>query len=71
MDIKNVTEGYYNLLKHKIKISRKDIEDMSQFRLEVCASCEDLRKDLSCDVCGCDLNAKTRATKAKCPVGKW
>ena len=54
MDIKNITEGYYNLLRKKIKISSKDIEDMSQYRLEVCASCEDYKADGTCDICGCN-----------------
>ena len=71
MDIKQVTEGYYNLLKKKIKISSKDIEDMSQYRLEICTSCEEFTEKQTCNVCGCNMNAKTRAQSAKCPIGKW
>ena len=70
MDIKEISEGYYNLLKAKIKISKKDIEDLSSYRWSVCAGCEDLEVN-KCKICGCMLDAKTRARSAKCPIGKW
>jgi len=68
--INEITEGYYNLLKAKIKISRKDIEDMSDYRWAICGGCEDLNVN-KCEICGCMLEAKTRAKSAKCPIGKW
>lgn len=71
LNIKLITEGYYNLLKSKIKISKKDIEDLSTYRLSICAACEDFREDNTCSNCGCNMNAKSRARSARCPIGKW
>lgn len=70
MGIKEITEGYYNLLKAKTKSSKKDIEEISDYRWGICGGCEDLNGK-KCGICGCDLDAKTRAKSAKCPIGKW
>tara|TARA_B100001996_G_C18493036_1_gene528403 strand:- start:420 stop:605 length:186 start_codon:yes stop_codon:yes gene_type:complete len=41
-------------------------------RLEICNSCDELRKSIKqCKICGCFVVAKTAMPSAKCPIDKW
>lgn len=46
-------------------------EQLSQQRLKVCRNCTEMRNGLSCNLCGCILEAKTRVPEEYCPAGKW
>ena len=47
-------------------------EELIQYRLEICKSCEFFRKtNQTCKKCGCFMKLKTTLTQAKCPVNKW
>jgi hypothetical protein len=46
--------------------------DLSQKRLDICQECPKLFKPTgTCLACGCFVKAKTKLTKAACPLGKW
>tara|TARA_R110002126_G_scaffold134759_2_gene278937 strand:+ start:86 stop:298 length:213 start_codon:yes stop_codon:yes gene_type:complete len=62
--------GFSNLAKKKLNMSDSIIEDMSTKRMEVCNSCPE-KKGNACGKCGCNLEAKTRAKTASCPIKKW
>jgi hypothetical protein len=49
-------------------------EEKENSRKEVCNSCESKKVLLGvdmCSECNCVLALKTKATFAKCPIGKW
>jgi hypothetical protein len=43
---------------------------LSEQRLKVCRNCAEMRGGLSCNLCGCILEAKTRVPEEYCPAGK-
>ena len=67
-NIKNIINGFYNAL-----IRSEDIEIIAKARLAVCKACPYIDKGAidRCGVCGCVLQAKTRAIKSECPKKKW
>lgn len=69
--IKQITEGYSNLVKKGLGVSNTIVEALAEERYtNHCHSCED-RKEGKCGVCGCLLGAKIRSLTASCPKGKW
>lgn len=66
--VSNIINGFYNTL-----IRKPDIEVISKARLAVCEECPFIQKGVMdrCGVCGCVLQAKTRAIKDECPKKKW
>ena len=52
--------------------SERSDEEIAQYRLDICQSCEFFRKRFQqCSKCGCFMKLKTMIDKARCPVGKW
>lgn len=45
--------------------------ELSQQRIKICRNCPEMRGGLSCNLCGCVLEAKTRVPEEYCPAGKW
>ena len=39
--------------------------------MNICYGCSEMRKDYTCDVCGCKLKYKTRMLTEECPLKKW
>jgi hypothetical protein len=68
--MKKIIEGYSNWLKNILGISEEDVESIAKKRLEECYTCIH-RKNDRCDLCGCNLKAKSRSTSSKCPIEKW
>jgi len=61
---------------------RPEIEDMAKHRMLRCSGCVHLfasgepdlftgRYEFECNVCGCNVMAKTRVKEEECPIGKW
>lgn len=48
----------------------KEQADLAEHRLVICDDCEN-RKDNRCNLCGCNLAAKTLVKEEKCPDNKW
>ena len=52
--------------------SPRSPEELSEYRLEICRSCEFFRPtSKTCKKCGCFMTLKTSLAHAKCPLGKW
>jgi len=52
--------------------SARSPEEIAQYRLEICKSCEWFRQRTeTCRKCGCFMKLKTKLEAAKCPIGKW
>jgi len=49
----------------------KCTEEESAERFEVCSSCERMREDKRCSLCGCFMELKSTWKEQKCPIGKW
>lgn len=69
-------EKLKNRLQEVADKAQKQIEyvtsDDHQRRLEICRSCEHLRKPLNqCEKCGCLMDLKTKLLGAQCPIQKW
>jgi hypothetical protein len=45
--------------------------ELSAERMKICKACPELRNGLSCNICGCVVEAKTRLNDESCPIGKW
>lgn len=68
----DIAEGFTNLLKSKLLIGKKEIEELSEKRMTVCKECTYRNKYANnCGKCGCFLPAKTRRPKEQCPIDKW
>lgn len=47
-------------------------EELIQYRLDICNSCEWLDKRLTrCRQCGCFMKLKSTLKRAECPLHKW
>lgn len=44
--------------------------ELAQRRLKICTDCSS-RKGMTCNLCGCNLNAKARVEEDECPLDKW
>lgn len=69
--LKQIAQGYTNLIKKGLKISQQEVEELAADRWGTCLSCEHLSKAKHCKLCGCYMPAKTRTISSKCPAGKW
>ena len=47
------------------------ISKFAEERMNICYGCSEMRKDYTCDVCGCKLKYKTRMLTEECPLKKW
>lgn len=46
--------------------------DIAKQRLDTCLRCPRLNTHTNtCKECGCFVHAKTKLTRASCPLGKW
>jgi hypothetical protein len=85
INIKEITDGFYNLLKDSLNLLSPELKDKAQKRYLHCSVCE-MRKGNICDPkiclphvttnkikcgCGCRLNAKVLSMTSSCPIGKW
>jgi hypothetical protein len=69
--VKNIAEGYTNLVKAKLNIASELIEEMSKERMDLCNACVNKSENGRCALCGCVLAAKTRSPEDQCPERKW
>jgi len=83
--IKNILDGWANLIKDRFNELEPHVKEISQERLSICDSC-DIRLGSICNPrkmgihiktgklskgCGCNIAAKTMSVRSQCPLGKW
>lgn len=69
MELRNIGEGFLNLLKSEFGIADNEIEDIAEHKFKHCSIC-DRRNKNRCGVCGCLISAKIRSS-SKCPLNKF
>lgn len=47
------------------------IEVQAKGRINICVNCNKLKKNNTCQLCGCYMPAKVRSPKSKCKLNKW
>lgn len=73
----HIIEGHVNKAISKTILADSEVELLASERLLICTGCKDtagnkcLNDTDRCCRCGCDMQAKTRALNAKCPINKW
>ena len=69
---KEIYEGFTNLIKSKINLSPKELQELHIKRYTICRKCPERNtvRD-TCKKCGCYLPAKTRSESSSCPLGHW
>lgn len=85
MSLKDIAEGWANVVLDQIKQLDPDLKAASKRRLQICHTCG-IRSNGRCDStkcgthkitgdkrcgCGCILKAKILAPHSDCPLGKW
>ena len=85
MILKEIFDGWGNLIKDALKKLDPEIKELAKRRLLIC-NIRDLRSNAICNPlkqgvhvttgemkfgCGCGLAAKTLSPDSKCPLGKW
>ena len=85
LNIKNIINGWANLVKDQFDTLEPSIKEQAQLRFLNCERCH-IRNGNVCSSgrkginlnsgkltkgCGCFLPAKIMAKKANCPLGKW
>jgi len=68
--ISQIAEGWYNVVRDALGVLPDKIKTLAEDRLKICEPCPQ-RKNSKCNVCGCELIAKVKSTKAICPIKKW
>jgi hypothetical protein len=81
MNIKFIFEGYFNLLRYNLfPPYRKRMNDLFEERLNICLTCDYIKKNRTCRKCGCLVDAKTKVlyemdkegkTLFGCPYHFW
>lgn len=69
--LKEILNGYKNLLKSKLGVSEAKDEEIFSARREICDACPEKTTLDRCGLCGCPLAAKTRSMLSNCPDKKW
>jgi hypothetical protein len=46
-------------------------QELSDKRIKICNNCPRLRGGISCSICGCIVEAKTRLPEESCPEQRW
>jgi hypothetical protein len=64
--IEEIVSGWKNYI-----FKFPEMEGIAKERLGICLSCEKLRKNRTCSLCGCFIPAKVRSPKSKCPINLW
>ena len=67
--MENIVEGYVALLKKYFRYEPENVRIVAEKRLDICGNCT--HGGWICGKCGCLLDAKVRAAKSRCPIGKW
>ena len=49
----------------------QETEELAKKRMAVCITCEKLRKNNTCKLCGCYMPAKVRSIKSRCKLNLW
>lgn len=75
-NIPQIIEGHFYKAISKTGLADIEVETLATMRLKICGDCtKDGKPCLSdskhCCRCGCDMEAKSRAINAHCPLGKW
>lgn len=70
MEIKNIAEGWFNVIRAELNVLPDSIKTLAEERLKTCSTCPQ-RKNNKCTICGCPLIAKVKATKSTCPINIW
>ncbi len=68
--LKQIAEGYKNLVRSRANLTSKQEEELFAARKEICDECQPDNK-LTCNMCGCVLSAKIRCIGCKCPKELW
>lgn len=68
---KEIAQGYGNLLKSALGVSKEKDLEVFAARRKICNSCEHRSNMNRCLVCGCPLAAKTKSLISNCPKGLW
>jgi membrane protease subunit (stomatin/prohibitin family) len=58
---------------HTVASSNQPIiapQEVIKARMDTCGACE-FYKNNRCTKCGCFMEAKSRLSSLKCPIGKW
>jgi hypothetical protein len=63
--LQEIVEGWRNVV-----FPNEHAEKVANARAAICARCEYIKAG-KCGKCGCNLAAKTRSMKSKCPMDKW
>ena len=64
--LSEIYEGWKNFT-----FPNQKIEIEAKKRIEICITCEKLKKNNTCAMCGCYMPAKVRSPKSKCKLRKW
>ena len=62
--------SFFESMKALIKTGFKK-SDITEKRLEICNSCEYMKNNSTCILCGCYMKAKASIPGAQCPIAKW
>lgn len=68
--ITNLIADLNKVIKNADGLSILAPEETVKARMDTCRACE-LYKDNKCTKCGCFMEAKSKFTSLKCPIGKW
>jgi hypothetical protein len=72
IDFKGLLEGAWNSI-----FVKEEIETICNNRMIICLHCDHRKKrtiipfDWHCDLCGCNLEMKTRCLSCECPIKLW
>lgn len=82
--IGQIIEGHTKKWLDKAGLLPEDANKLGEIRFAICLLCDTqphpnkpgekgpgLRDGKYCRDCGCDMEAKTKVTGAKCPIGQW
>jgi Zn finger protein HypA/HybF involved in hydrogenase expression len=75
INLRQIAEGYYNLLLSGTILEDSKVEELAKKRLEICEDCTHNGAPTllggHCTMCGCLMSAKSRSMPAQCPKSKW
>ena len=76
MKLSDIAKGVTNLIRAKIGVPNEDIERLHNERILICGDCEHsvprpITGDKMCNLCKCNIAAKTRCNACTCPDGRW
>ena len=60
--LSEILDGWKNYI-----FENEEIERIAKERITICSTCEELRKNNTCKLCGCKMAIKTRSIDSECP----